>query len=101
MRTDVIRKETLRYLGLGSAEPDEKTLEMVNMAIALLSERCRPKNTSRIVEISAGTGDIRLEGGTVIYSESIARVMSGCSEMLVFGATLGAEADMLIKRSSA
>ena len=100
MRTDVIRKETLRYLGLGSAEPDEKTLEMVNMAIALLSERCRPKNTSRIVEISAGTGDIRLEGGTVIYSESIARVMSGCSEMLVFGATLGAEADMLIKRSS-
>ena len=29
MRTDVIRKETLRYLGLGSAEPDEKTLEMV------------------------------------------------------------------------
>ena len=101
MRTDVIRKETLRYLGLGSAEPDEKTLEMVNRAIALLSERCRPKNTSRLVEISAGTGDIRLEGGTVIYSESIARVMSGCSEMLVFGATLGAEADMLIKRSSA
>ena len=101
MRTDVIRKETLRYLGLGSAEPDEKTLEMVNMAIALLSERCRPKNTSRIVEISAGTGDIRLEGGTVIYSESIARVMSGCSEMLVFGATLGAEADMLIKRETA
>ena len=101
MRTDVIRKETLRYLGLGSAEPDEKTLEMVNRAIALLSERCRPKNTSRIVEISAGTGDIRLEGGTVIYSESIARVMSGCSEMLVFGATLGAEADMLIKRETA
>ena len=27
--------------------------------------------------------------------------MSDCSEMLVFGATLGAEADMLIKRSSA
>ena len=101
MRTDVIRKETLRYLGLGSAEPDEKTLEMVNRAIALLSERCRPKNTSRIVEISAGTGDIRLEGGTVIYSESIARVMSGCSEMLVFGATLGTEADILIKRETA
>ena len=74
---------------------------MADRAIELLSERCRPKNTSQIVEISAGTGDIRLEGGTVIYSESIARVMSGCSEMLVFGATLGAEADMLIKRSSA
>lgn len=101
MRTDVIRKETLRYLGLGSAEPDEKTLEMVNRAIALLSERCRPKNTSRIVEISAGTGDIRLEGGTVIYSESITRVMSDCSRMLVFGATLGTEADILIKRETA
>ena len=101
MRTDVIRHETLRYLGLGSAEPDEKTLEMVNRAIALLSERCRPKNTSRIVEISAGTEEIRLEGGAVIYSESIARVMSGCSRMLVFGATLGTEADILIRRETA
>lgn len=101
MRTDVIRRETLRYLGCGSEVPDEKTLEMADRAIELLSERCRPKNTSRIVEISAGTEGIRLEGGAVIYSESIARVMSGCSRMLVFGATLGTEADMLIKRETA
>ena len=38
MRTDVIRKETLRYLGLGSAEPDEKTLEMVNMVMKEIAE---------------------------------------------------------------
>lgn len=101
MRTDVIRRETLRYLGLGSAKPDEKTLEMVERAVALLSERCRPRSTSRIVEISAGTEELRLEGGTVIHSESLARVMSGCSRMLVFGATLGTEADILIKRESA
>ena len=101
MRTDVIRRETLRYLGLGSAKPDEKTLEMVERAVALLSERCRPRSTSRIVEISAGTEDIRLEGGAVIHSGSLARVMSGCSRMLVFGATLGAEADILIKRETA
>ena len=101
MRTDVIRRETLRYLGLGSAEPDEKTLEMVNRAIELLSERCRLRSTSRIVEISAGTEQIMMEGGAVIHSESLARVMSGCSRMLVFGATLGAEADILIKRETA
>ena len=101
MRTDVIRRETFRYLGCGSEVPDEKTLEMADRAIELLSERCRPKNTSQIVEISAGTEEIRLEGGAVIYSESIARVMSGCSRMLVFGATLGTEADILIKRETA
>ena len=101
MRTDVIRRETLRYLGCGSEVPDEKTLEMADRAIELLSERCRPRSTSRIVEISAGTEGIRLEGGAVIYSESIARVMSGCSRMLVFGATLGTEADILIKRETA
>ena len=101
MRTDVIRRETLRYLGLGSAEPDSKTLELVNKAIELLSERCRPRSTSRIVEISAGTEEIRLEGGTVIHSESLARVMAGCSRMLVFGATLGTEADILIRRETA
>ena len=101
MRTDVIRRETLRYLGLGSAEPDRKTLELVTKAIELLSERCRPRSTSRIVEISAGTEEIRLEGGTVIHSESLARVMAGCSRMLVFGATLGTEADILIRRETA
>ena len=101
MRTDVIRRETFRYLGCGSEVPDEKTLEMADRAIELLSERCRPRSTSRIVEISAGTEEIRLEGGAVIYSESIARVMSGCSRMLVFGATLGTEADILIKRETA
>lgn len=101
MRTDVIRRETLRYLGCGSEVPDEKTLEMADRAIELLSERCRPRSTSRIVEISAGTEGIRLEGGAVIYSESIARVMSGCNGMLVLGATLGTEADMLIKRAAA
>ena len=101
MRTDVIRRETFRYLGCGSEVPDEKTLEMADRAIELLSERCRPRSTSRIVEISAGTEGIRLEGGAVIYSESIARVMSGCSRMLVFGATLGTEADILIKRETA
>lgn len=101
MRTDVIRKETLRYLGLGASEPDEKTLELVEKAIKLLSERCRPKNTSRVVGISVIGEGIRLGDGSIILSESLARVMSGCREMLVFGATLGAEADMLIKRSSA
>ncbi|MGN1333724.1 MAG: vitamin B12 dependent-methionine synthase activation domain-containing protein [Anaerovoracaceae bacterium] len=101
MRKDVIRKETLRYLGLGDSEPDEKTLEMVDRALELLSERCRPKSVSRIVGISVEAEDIRLEGGTVIVSKSLDRVMSGCSRMLVFGATLGTEADMLIKRAAA
>ena len=45
MRTDVIRRETLRYLGCGSEVPDEKTLEMADRAIELLMGKTRPKST--------------------------------------------------------
>ena len=107
MRTDVIRSETLRYLGCGSEIPDEKTLEMVDKAIALLQEKVRPKNVYKIIEIVPDAEGIKLPGGyrngeTVKFiSESLGRVMSGCTRMIVFGATLGAEADMLIKRAAA
>ena len=107
MRTDVIRRETLRYLGCGSEVPDEKTLEMADRAIELLMGKTRPKSTFKTVEIIPGDGVVSLpdfsgEGDSpVIVSESLARVMSGCNGMLVFGATLGTEADMLVKRAAA
>ena len=107
MRTDVIRSETLRYLGCGSEIPDEKTLEMVDKAIALLQEKVRPKSVYRIIEIIPDAKGIKLpevyrKGEDArIVSESLGRVMSGCTRMIVFGATLGAEADMLIKRAAA
>ena len=107
MRTDVIRSETLRYLGCGSEIPDEKTLEMVDKAIALLQEKVRPKNVYRIIEIIPDAKGIKLpevyrKGKAVKFiSESLGRVMSGCTRMVVLGATLGAEADMLIKRAAA
>lgn len=107
MRTDVIISETLRYLGCGSEIPDEKTLEMVDKAIALLQEKVRPKSVYKIIEIIPDAKGIRLpevyrKGKAVKFiSESLGRVMSGCTRMIVFGATLGAEADMLIKHAAA
>lgn len=107
MRTDVIRQETLRYLGCGSEIPDEKTLQMVDKAIELLQEKVRPKSVYKIIEIVPDAKGIKLpevyrKGEDArIVSESLGRVMSGCTGMIVFGATLGAEADMLIKRAAA
>ena len=107
MRTDVIRLETFRYLGFGSEAPDSKTVEMADRAIGLLQERIRPKNTYKIVDIIPGDGivslpEISVKGGSSeIVSKSLERVMSGCTRMLAFGATLGTEADMLIRRAAA
>ncbi len=107
MRTDVIGQETLRYLGCGSETPDEKTLQMVDEAIELLQEKVRPKSVYKIIEIVPDAEGIRLpevyrKGKAVKFiSESLGRVMSGCTRMIVVGATLGAEADMLIKRAAA
>lgn len=101
MRKEVIRQETLRYLGCGSAAADEQSLQMADRAIKLLLEKCRPRNTYTVIGIKAESESIRLENGMTFFSESLARVMSGCSRMLVFGATLGIEADLLIKRETA
>ena len=60
MRTDVIRQETLRYLGCGSEIPDEKTLQMVDKAIELLQEKVRPKSVYKIIEIVPDAEGIRL-----------------------------------------
>ena len=53
MRKEVIRQETLRYLGCGRAAIDEQSLQMADMAIKLLLEKCRPRNTYTVIGIKA------------------------------------------------
>ncbi|MBQ4649075.1 MAG: Vitamin B12 dependent methionine synthase activation subunit [Firmicutes bacterium] len=95
-------KETLRYLGYSSSQAetaDERTLEVVIECAGELARRCRPRHISRRIPVKAAGGSrTELEGGFVWESESLGRALGGCSEVLIFGATLGVEADMLIGR---
>ena len=95
-------KETLRYLGYGSHDgADERTLEYLVECAGQLAGRCRPRHISRRIGIVSTSGSrIELEGGFVWESESLVRALSGSTEIMVFGATLGVEADMLISRDS-
>lgn len=99
---DVIINETLRYLGCGgTSAADERTLALARECAGQLAGRCRPRHISRRVSVISAEGNrIELEGGFVWESESLARALGGCSEIVVFGATLGIEADMFIKRQA-
>ena len=97
-----IIKETLRYLGYGNEPADERTLEMVRQCAGLLAGRCRPRHISRMVNLSHADSPEQVcpEGMQGWKSESLGRALTGCSQMMVFGATLGIEADMLINREA-
>ena len=113
---DTIIKEALRYLGYSSSAAealiaaceentaeaaDARTLEYLNECAGQLAGRCRPRHISRRIGIVSASGScIELEGGFVWESESLARALSGSREIMVFGATLGVGADMLIQRDS-
>ncbi|MBR5229844.1 MAG: hypothetical protein IKW01_03215, partial [Firmicutes bacterium] len=82
-------KETLRYLGYGSREAqmaDERTLEMVIECAGRLAGRCRPRHISRRVPLLSAQGmEICLQGNVIWESESLARALGGCREVMVFG----------------
>lgn len=96
----ILRRETLRYLGCGGSQPDERTLILVDNALEKLILTCRPRSTYKMVNMTAEADRIMLEGGTVFNSASLGRALCGCSQMMAFGATLGVEADTLIRKES-
>lgn len=103
MENDIRLRETLRYLGYGGAEPDERTLELVNTAQELLLQAARPRAVWRTVDICVSQNTVHVDstGDTICFnSESLGRALSGCSQMVCFGATLGIEVDMLIRKES-
>ena len=101
-----LRDEVLRYAGMGSADPadiDPRIIEFADWAVEELYRQCRPRFTSKIFsletipEIENG---LRFGGVLDVTSRSLSINLKDCGEAVFFAATLGVEADRLIKQYS-
>lgn len=98
---DIDRAETLRYLRMGSAQPDAVLAARLDKVEAEVKAACRPAAYWRLERISWGTtvGELQI-GPLAVRSRSLARVVAGCPHAFLFCATLGAGVDALLRRYS-
>ena len=103
---NMLIRETLRYLGIRrtdfSALPDgEQTalLDRVSAARKTLAAEARPRFASRIFSLVLKEGMVCF-AEEAFFSRDLTRNLSGCTEVCLLAATLGAEADRLIRRAA-
>ena len=93
-------REALRYLGYGRNAADNRTYALIDDAFANLKKEAGPRSVSRIFDMSRTENGRILIGKMNIESRSLSRNLAGCSQIVLFGATLGAGVDRLITRTS-
>lgn len=89
--------EVLRYLGYGRNMGDERTLVYIAESLMEIEKETKPKEVHASFPLTAGDGEVSF-AGINIKSAALARNLKGCDEVIVFAATLGAEADRLLKK---
>ena len=84
----MVLKRAARYMGC--PDPDEKTLALLKKAMLITREAAQPRH----VLLRINREDFPLPGGDV------ERLLQGCREVILMGATLGAPMDERIRRES-
>lgn len=92
------KKEVLRYLKYGKTEPTPEVMEIIDQCIKEC-EKIEPKSIYRIFHINFIDGGIIL-GDIEMKSEFLKKCVSGCEEAILFSATLGTQADAIIRRAT-
>ncbi|MBS4959512.1 MAG: Vitamin B12 dependent methionine synthase activation subunit [Clostridiales bacterium] len=99
MRQEVMR-ESLRYLGFGRKVPDEAILQEVQHAIETIYTACNRKYVYQIFPVLFQDDSHFIIGNMKITSKNLGKNLKGCQQAVVFAATLGLQADVLVKRAS-
>lgn len=86
-----VKKETLRYLGYGSSQPDEATERLLIRAIGELENCGSEKYCYKVLSKS--------ECSSILKGKDIHKHLEGCERVILFAATLGIEADRLIRKA--
>ena len=91
--------EVFRYLGYRGAESDLRVSGLVKELSVLFEASLEPKRVYGIWDCKVDSTTVTL-GTMIIKSEDLARRLEGCSRAALLAATLGREADTLIRRCS-
>lgn len=94
---EIRKREVLRYLGYGKNIPDENIGRLIDKCIAEVERQMQPKSVSRRYALKAD-GEFLEFAGMRVKSRSLERNLKGCTEVLLFAATLGNAVDRLLAR---
>lgn len=94
-------KEALRYLGFRGRPADADTLALLREVGAAACASVQPKSIYKEVSLHRITDADTEIGGIVFKSRKLQAHLKDSDRILVFAATLGANADMLVRRFSA
>ena len=111
MDIEISKKEVYRYLGMTGAGPDPEETDPqfdreVDECIRVIREAAVPRCSIRRFPIRFPGGDedgpakdVLFIGPLRVESHTLARHLRGCSEAVIFAATIGIEVDRLIRRA--
>jgi len=92
-------REVLRYLRMGSVAADERVSALIGELTDTFAANTSPKNVYGIWDCDISPEAVIMEGMTV-ESKSLAKHLTGCCRAALLAATLGTEADTLLRRYS-
>ena len=92
-------KEVLHYLGYRGKTADERTAHIISQMISEFKERITPRSTYGMWDCRVDASSVTLNGIT-LHSVSLAKHLKDCRYAAFMAATLGVEADTLIRRYS-
>lgn len=97
MEYNIDKSEVRRYLGI-TKEADSVTEGLIDECIKELTAAVRPKSVCRTFAITKDTNRIKLdECNITLTGDTASSRLSGCTSCALLGATLGIEADNIIR----
>ena len=98
---EISKAEAARYMGIRNA-PDDMTAELLDRYEKIVRERLRPAYAYREAQLTFSKEGIYLSGLSVpLTGVSIHKLLADCKSAVVLAATVSAEADKLIRQTSA
>ena len=91
--------EVLRCMGCPPEKADGVLTAQVESCARELLAAARPRWSWRAAEIALEADGVRLAGGLLLPGKDLRTHLAGCERAVLFCATLGAEADALIRRT--
>ncbi len=93
-------KEAVRYLGYGNHAVDDGTLALIRDSFDELDQTAGRRIVYRIFDVLFQSGGCMEIGGFPVTSKDLGKNLRGCESVVVLGATLGPETDLLMRRYS-
>lgn len=97
---DMMTREVIRYLGYGKQEADEKTLALIRECFSELEQIAKKRIVYHIFDLQMKQDGRIIIENMQIHSRNLKKNLKGCEKVVLLGATLGVEVDLLMKRYS-